>query len=165
MSLLLLLCVGNATAKMDYPKLEKKFSNSPDKDKILNECKSYLQKMEGVLKDTAIYNTAKKKRIASLKKQLSAAKDYPTQFRLTMSLQQEYAILNLPTSLQYAIKARTLARENKVITDFYLATINEGQHYSSKEAISSRVRLCLRVSPKINSMTRHCRNTTRLYST
>lgn len=125
MSLLLLLCVGNATAKMDYPKLEKKFSNSPDKDKILNECKSYLQKMEGVLKDTAIYNTAKKKRIASLKKQLSAAKDYPTQFRLTMSLQQEYAILNLPTSLQYAIKARTLARENKVITDFYLATINE----------------------------------------
>ena len=42
-----------------------------------------------------------------------------------MSLQQEYAILNLPTSLQYAIKARTLARENKVITDFYLATINE----------------------------------------
>ena len=125
MSLLLLLCVGNATAKMDYPKLEMKFSNSPDKDKILNECKSYLQKMEGVLKDTAIYNTTKKKRIASLKTQLSAAKDYPTQFRLTMSLQQEYAILNLPTSLQYAIKARTLARENKVITDFYLATINE----------------------------------------
>ena len=65
MSLLLLLCVGNATAKMDYPKLEMKFSNSPDKDKILNECKSYLQKMEGVLKDTAIYNTTKKKRIAS----------------------------------------------------------------------------------------------------
>ena len=124
-SLMLLLGIVTSSAKMNYPLLEKNFYLSPDKDKILTACKSYLHEMDDVLKDTARYNNIKQEKIMYLKGQLSTVKDYTTQIRLLLDLQQEYAILNLPISLEYAIKVKHLAEQRKDYNCFFLATIKE----------------------------------------
>ena len=125
LSLLILFGVGKATAKMDYPRLEKDFYLSPDKDKILKECKYYLHEMDRVLQDTARYNEAKREKIRRLQRQLVATKNYSAQVMLLLDLQQEYAILNLPISLEYAVKAKHLALQQNDFSTFYRATIKE----------------------------------------
>lgn len=122
-SLLFLFIASLSYAKMDYDGLEKKFDLSSQKKEILKECKGYMRQMDAALKDTSIYNNVKRKRIANLKVQLSTCKDYSKRYKLLIQLHDEYAILSLPVSLQYAKDASKLAKQNNDEQAYYNAII------------------------------------------
>lgn len=122
-SLLLLFTATISFAKMDYDGLEKKFDQSSQRKEILKQCKVYMRQMDEALKDTAIYNKVKRKRIAALERQLFVLKDYASRYKLLIQLHNEYSILNLPASLQYAIAARDLASQSHDEQAYYNALI------------------------------------------
>ncbi len=113
-------------AVMDFDQLKRVYINSDKKEEMWNNIKGYLDKLDKALQDTARYNTAKREHIEALEKRLHSMRDQRERFKLMMTLEQEYSIVNFPTAMKYAKMA---SREAEALGDrqaFMKARLREG---------------------------------------
>lgn len=102
------------TASMDFDYLRRVYGNSGKKKETWSNIKGYLASLDKALQDTARYNALKRKRIETLEKQLHATRAPRERFKLMMTLEREYSIVNFPTALEYVRMAK---REAEAIGD------------------------------------------------
>lgn len=93
-------------ANMDFDYLRRVYGNSNKKKETWRNINGYLAGLDKALQDTARYNAMKRERIEALEKRLHATRAPQERFRLMMTLEREYSIVNFPTALSYAQMAR-----------------------------------------------------------
>lgn len=102
------------SASMDFDYLKRVYGNSNKKKETWRNIKGYLAELDRALQDTARYNAAKRERIGAMEQRLHATRAPQDRFKLMMTLEREYSIVNFPTALRYAQMAR---REAEALGD------------------------------------------------
>ncbi len=114
------------SAVMDFDYLRRVYGNSDKKKETWSNIKGYLAELDKALKDTARYNALKRGHIETLERRLHTTRAPRDRFKLLMTLEREYSIVNFPTAMKYA---RMASHEAETLGDrhaYMKARLREG---------------------------------------